>query len=173
MTVEEYLSLQHPNASNPDDTVQLALGTIGVTVTATDGDGDHVTSGAVDVSHQITFHDDGPTLGTIQPIETDDDPTDTNATIKDGQGSLHLASGADGFGSVTITPDLDGLTVGGKALVGHQTGNVFTAFIDANGNGSYDAGDTFVGSLHDHRRSQRRDVGNLYVRSSPGPRRID
>ncbi len=62
VTVEQYLSLDHPNAGDPNHALQLALGTVGVTVTATDGDGDHVTSGAVDVSHQITFLDDGPSL---------------------------------------------------------------------------------------------------------------
>ena len=41
---------------------------------------------------------------------------------------------------MAINPDLTGITSGGHALVGHQSGSVFTAFIDANGNGVYDAG---------------------------------
>ena len=63
VTVEQYLSLDHPVNPDPNDPLGLGDSTIAVTVTATDGDGDPVTSGAVDISDQITFLDDGPTLG--------------------------------------------------------------------------------------------------------------
>ena len=36
-----YVSLHHPDATNPDDTVDLNDGTLFVQVTATDSDGDH------------------------------------------------------------------------------------------------------------------------------------
>src|SRR5690606_11429829 len=40
VTVEQYLSLQHPDTGNPDDAVHLDPDTLAVTVTVTDGDGD-------------------------------------------------------------------------------------------------------------------------------------
>ena len=59
MTVEQYLSLQQDSlATTPDDAVSLPRIT-GVTVTVTDGDGDKA-SALIDVSAQISFHDDGP-----------------------------------------------------------------------------------------------------------------
>ena len=58
--VEQYLSLRHPSNPNPDETIQLAAGSLGVTVTRTDSDNDSVTSAAADISGQIRFDDDGP-----------------------------------------------------------------------------------------------------------------
>jgi hypothetical protein len=65
VTVEQYLSLHHGTAEtngDADEAVQASLNTIGVTVTTKDGDNDSFTSSAVDISHQISFHDDGPAL---------------------------------------------------------------------------------------------------------------
>ncbi|MFL6756972.1 MAG: DUF5801 repeats-in-toxin domain-containing protein, partial [Sphingomicrobium sp.] len=62
VTVEQYLSLDHPVNPDPNDPLSLGDNSVAVTVTATDGDGDSITSGAVDISHQITFLDDGPTI---------------------------------------------------------------------------------------------------------------
>ena len=62
LTVEQYLSLGHPNASDPDDAVSMTAGHIAVTVTATDGDGDHASTSAIDISNKISFEDDGPTI---------------------------------------------------------------------------------------------------------------
>ena len=63
--VAQYLSLHNPNAANPNDSVMLAAGSVGVTVTLTDGDGDQVSSVATDVSSRIRFLDDGPTAPTV------------------------------------------------------------------------------------------------------------
>jgi len=123
----------------PLDHTNTSITLNGIDVIASQADGD-VGHGTVNV----TVSDDVPTLGTIQPITTDDNPTDTNGTIHDGQGSLHLNSGADGFGSVVISPDLTDITSGGHALLGSQTGNVFTAYADVDGSGTINTGDTAV-----------------------------
>ncbi|MEQ1578414.1 MAG: DUF5801 repeats-in-toxin domain-containing protein [Hyphomicrobium sp.] len=66
VTVEQYLSFDHPINPDPDDTVALAAGSVAVNVTITDRDGDSVTQG-VDVSGQIKFDDAGPSFtGTTQ-----------------------------------------------------------------------------------------------------------
>ena len=58
--VAQYLSLHQDSATNtPNDLLSLAAGSVGVTVTLTDGDGDQVTS-AADIGTHINFLDDGP-----------------------------------------------------------------------------------------------------------------
>ena len=63
--VAQYLSLEHfssPDASGDiSEADSLASGTLSVSVTVTDGDGDSVTK-AADVSGEIKFLDDGPTV---------------------------------------------------------------------------------------------------------------
>lgn len=63
ITVEQYLSLKHPDfPNNYDEAVPLGGNTLGVVVTATDFDNDVATSPAVDISAQVQFKDDGPTI---------------------------------------------------------------------------------------------------------------
>jgi len=62
VSVVEYLSLQHPNAADPNDGVTLAANAVSAVVTITDGDGDQV-SAAKDISGRIHFNDDGPKAG--------------------------------------------------------------------------------------------------------------
>ncbi|MBZ9922663.1 DUF5801 domain-containing protein, partial [Mesorhizobium sp. BR1-1-7] len=66
VTVEQYLSLHHSDTGNPDDTVVLGSHSVAVSVTVTDGDGD-TASASADVSGQISFDDDGPSLTISQP----------------------------------------------------------------------------------------------------------
>ncbi|MGM4906697.1 DUF5801 repeats-in-toxin domain-containing protein [Tardiphaga sp. 866_E4_N2_1] len=61
ISVVEYLSIEHPNTSNPDDYVAIANGKISAVVTVTDGDGDK-DSDSVDISGKIRFEDDGPSV---------------------------------------------------------------------------------------------------------------
>src|SRR5690606_32396610 len=71
VTVEQYLSLDHPTehdgtagGSSYDEVLSLATGSLAVTVTITDGDGGKATESA-DVSGQISFADDGPSLTVV------------------------------------------------------------------------------------------------------------
>ena len=61
VTVAQYLSLQHPDATNPDDPLVLS-GRIAAQVTVTDGDGD-VSTIVVGIGAAIIFKDDGPRCG--------------------------------------------------------------------------------------------------------------
>jgi VCBS repeat-containing protein len=118
-------------ANNGTDTVN---GVETFTYTAHDADGNTVTG-----TITINVTDDVPTVGTIQALTADNTPSDPTST-----GTLHLVAGADGLASVAINPDLTGITSGGHALIGSQSGDVYTAYADVNGNGVIDAGDTAV-----------------------------
>ena len=64
--VAQYLSLHQDSlTTTPNDFLSLAAGSVGVTVTLTDGDGDQVASTATDIGTHISFFDDGPTLPTV------------------------------------------------------------------------------------------------------------
>ena len=66
--VAQYLSLHQDSATNtPNDLLSLAAGSVGVTVTLTDGDGDQVTS-AADIGTHINFLDDGPSNISPGPV---------------------------------------------------------------------------------------------------------
>ena len=91
----------------------------------------------------ITFDDDTPTLGPIQNQQANNDPNQAVAI-----GTLHFAPGADGAGAaMTITADMTGITYGGQPIKTVQSGNVLTGYSDANGNNTFDAGDTAVFNL--------------------------
>ena len=75
--VAQYLSLQHPDAGNGtngtyDEQVTIIDGAVRVTVTAFDGDNDHVTSNAVGIGHLIAFQDDGPSVTVIADATGDE-----------------------------------------------------------------------------------------------------
>ena len=58
--VEQYLTLKHPANPNPDETIQLGNGTLGIQVTRTDADSDSAVSPVIDISSKVRFDDDGP-----------------------------------------------------------------------------------------------------------------
>ena len=106
VTVEQYLSLDHPLNPNPDDLVSLAAGSLGATVTRTDGDGDKATSAAADISGQITFDDDGPTITTVtDPLVILNDSTPS------ASGSFVFSTGADGAKATNDAISVSNFTV--------------------------------------------------------------
>ncbi|HWU00461.1 MAG TPA: DUF5801 repeats-in-toxin domain-containing protein, partial [Terriglobales bacterium] len=75
VTLDEYRAIQHPDASNPNDTVSIT-GIVHVTETATDGDGDKASTTDTN-GLTLTFYDDGPTVsasGTKVTISVDETP---------------------------------------------------------------------------------------------------
>ena len=99
ISLAQYVSLNHPEQATSADgfvsyneAVSLASGTISISVTATDGDGDTVT-GAADISGAIKFLDDGPTvtvsvdhhlqvvLDETPGVQSEDDDT-TSSTVR-------------------------------------------------------------------------------------------
>ena len=84
----------HPNTSDPNDNVTLSADNlVTLTATVTDKDGDH-SSATLNIGQNLNFHDDGPTLGTVQNQQTDNNPATAPAV-----GTLHFTPGADGAGT--------------------------------------------------------------------------
>jgi VCBS repeat-containing protein len=159
--VEQYLSLNHPNAANPDDSIQLLAGRVGVVVTATDRDGDSTTSNTADISAQIRFEDDGPTAAA-------DTKSVTEGAVANGNVLTDNVDvfGADGAATTTPAGGVVGVRVaGGDTTTAVTTGTgttISTALgdltLNANGTYTYDAKpnttastvtDTFVYTIRD------------------------
>ncbi len=105
LTVEQYLSLDHPDTTNPDDTVFLATGTLGVDVTVTDGDGDSLTQSA-DISAQVCFDDDGPSLTVLangQVTAALDETTTTSTPATLGVTNIGDDTDVGGIGAISTT----------------------------------------------------------------------
>lgn len=97
--VEQYLSLNHPVTTNPDDTVSLLAGRLGVVVTATDRDGDPAVSNTVDISAQIRFDDDGPTVNPDTDTVTEDTASIATGNVVTGVGTTNSPGSADVAGA--------------------------------------------------------------------------
>ncbi|KRA97542.1 hypothetical protein ASD83_10470 [Devosia sp. Root685] len=118
VTIAQWLSLQHHNINSHDELTSLVQGAVLVKVTATDGDGDSASASA-DISTQVRFEDDGPTLEwfsvrskvSISHDETPGVDTDANDTSTDvsslftgiaGGNDPHVAgTGAIGYAQVS------------------------------------------------------------------------
>ena len=105
--VAQYLSLHQDSATNtPNDLLSLAAGSVGVTVTLTDGDGDQVTS-AADIGTHISFLDDGPTAPTVTVSAATVGVDETPAVQTTGGASEVLGSTRDhGNGAATTVAGL-------------------------------------------------------------------
>ena len=142
VSVEQYLSLDHDINPDPNDPLSFGEDVIGVTVTATDGDGDQITSDAVDVGGQITFLDDGPAANNDSDTVSNDTDTAVGNVIT-GSGTAEGTTnadnpGADGFGGITglvsdATDDSDADPTGGFDV----TGDFGTLHMDASGQYTY------------------------------------
>src|SRR6185369_14051031 len=124
VTVEQYLSLHQDSlSSTPDDTVALANGSLGVTVTLKDGDLDTAPSNAADISGQISFDDDGPSVTIAANAQAtvgldESATTSTTATINTGSivigddpdvaGSGYISKASSGSAMVNLTSELYG-----------------------------------------------------------------
>ena len=141
VTVEQYLSLHHDVNPDPNDPLSFGSNVIGATVTATDRDGDSVTSAAVDIGGQLTFRDDGPSAN--NDTDTTDPITDqavgnviTGSGTNEGTGNADVP-GADGFGSITNLVGFGG-SADNNPLGGFTVNGQFGSLqMDANGNYTY------------------------------------
>ncbi|WP_227340083.1 beta strand repeat-containing protein [Sphingopyxis sp. P8] len=111
VTVEQYLSLDHPDTANPDDTVQLVANSLGVVVTATDSDGDFALSDTVDISAQIRFDDDGPQamVSAAGLSLAHDETPGIDGDAQDVAGPLSIFDGVANKGD---DPDVAGTVIG-------------------------------------------------------------
>ena len=101
--VAQYLSLHQDSATNtPNDLLSLAAGSVAVTVTLTDGDGDQVSS-AADIGTHINFLDDGPTAPTVTVSAATVGVDETPAVQTTGGASDVLGSTAITFNGAATT----------------------------------------------------------------------
>ncbi|MFD1007728.1 immunoglobulin-like domain-containing protein [Oceanisphaera ostreae] len=111
VTLTQTRPIQHPITIDPDDAVTIKTDAIFVTATATDGDGDAVTSTAVDVGGRFTFKDDGPSIdaGSVTAGNVIDEKYLASGSApgtdeqKRSVGSLGVKFGADKAGDVVFT----------------------------------------------------------------------
>jgi len=170
VSVEQYLSIFHSDSpDNYDEPAFLDEGSLGVTVTASDFDGDSVTSDAVDITSLIRFEDDGPTAAVDENATLDTlvlDETTPPGTETDGDSNpAGLVSttanfadnfvspagyGADGAGSVGYSLVLDGENVASGLYAVDPSD---TSIIDGDGYGRgaqivlNQSGNTITGSV--------------------------
>jgi hypothetical protein len=142
VTLDQIRAVVHTSSDNPDTSEPATLSAdnlITLTATITDKDGDHQ-SATLNIGQNLSFLDDGPSIGVVQNQQTDNNPATAPAV-----GTLHFTPGADGPGStMTITANVTGLKSGGFNLVTAQSGNVLTAYQDTNGDGIHQAGEATV-----------------------------
>ncbi len=115
VSFDQQRAVVHPDGSNPNDTVSLAAGVIGLKLTATDADGDPV-SAKVDVGRLVSIYDDAPSAAMSgDRIRVDEDGlpganadagrtgevAGTGSTEASGSIVDNVNWGADGFGRVT------------------------------------------------------------------------
>ncbi|RST30036.1 hypothetical protein HMF7854_03735 [Sphingomonas ginkgonis] len=100
VTLDQIRALSHPDAADSDDAVSPLVGTIGVTATITDGDGDSVAT-SVDLSGALVFHDDGPRAA-----------ADVNSVSEGGSVSTTVLTGV----LANDTAGADGLKAGGAVV---------------------------------------------------------
>src|SRR5262249_54450837 len=65
VSVAQYASLKHPDATNPDDSISITDSALLAVVTVTDGDGDTATN-STGIGDAVQFQDDGPTAAIVQ-----------------------------------------------------------------------------------------------------------
>src|SRR5262249_52216075 len=65
VSTAQYASLKHPDATNPDDAVNITDSALLAVVTVTDGDGDPATQ-STGIGDAVQFRDDGPIAAIVQ-----------------------------------------------------------------------------------------------------------
>ena len=134
----EWLSLHQDSADSNgdiDEAVHLKGGLVSATVTITDGDGD-TASASADISHDIQFEDDGPTIiGTALgepkltvdesfiPIGSQQPPPGSNVASADFSHQFFVNAGVDGEKSLTYALTLNNAATG---LIDSLTGTAVT-----------------------------------------------
>jgi len=84
VTLDQVRALQHPDASNPNELINLTNDTVILTATATDKDGDQ-NSASLNIGNRIGFLDDAPTIssnpGVLGTVQVDETVLQSNATV--------------------------------------------------------------------------------------------
>ncbi|AZN98371.1 hypothetical protein EJ066_15015 [Mesorhizobium sp. M9A.F.Ca.ET.002.03.1.2] len=141
VSVAQYASLKHPDATNPDDSVSITDGALLAVATVTDGDGDTATA-STGIGDAVQFQDDGPAIGpvadglvdfaagstvtkTLSGVVGADDPA--TYSITSSPATLTILDGTSS--QVTLLRDLT------------NSNTVATYYKDVDGSGTHTAGD--------------------------------
>ncbi|MET3841819.1 DUF5801 repeats-in-toxin domain-containing protein [Bradyrhizobium sp. OAE829] len=141
VSVAQYASLKHPDATNPDESISITDSALLAVVTVTDGDGDTATS-STGIGDAVQFQDDAPAIGPVADSQMDFSAGSTATKTLSG------VVGADDPAAFSITSSpatltiLDG-TVAQVTLLRDLTNSntVATYFKDVDGSGTHNAGD--------------------------------
>jgi T1SS-143 domain-containing protein len=116
VSVAQYVSLHQPDITSNDEGIYLKTGALSATVTITDGDGDAASQSA-DISQEIRFEDDGPSIiGSVIRNTVDEDDISTPYA----QGTS--PNDGNGDGSYTNSPNDN--TPGPADVTGTLAGHV-------------------------------------------------
>ncbi|KAF1071337.1 MAG: Leukotoxin [Pseudomonas citronellolis] len=102
-TLVQNIALLHSDNTDSNDALMLGAGKISLVVSATDGDGDTVTT-QVDLANHVAFLDDGPTLQFVRDgdvLVVDEHQLGVSATSGDLSQLFTVNYGADGAGSLS------------------------------------------------------------------------
>ena len=110
VSLDQMLSLFHPDSpDNYDEPVSPTAGTIQLTATITDGD-DDTASATLDISGDISFDDDGPSIGRAEVSVPTLLVDETDLSVNDNGNAManlfDIDFGADGEGSVVYSLSL-------------------------------------------------------------------
>jgi hypothetical protein len=120
----QYLSLFHPTpGASHDETITLAEGSVQMSATRTDGDGDTVTDGDNNIGLLIKFDDDGPTITAVPSatasVRHDETPGVQADTDVAGSAFISGGSGPTVASLFTNVPSPgDDLDVAGTGAIG-------------------------------------------------------
>ncbi|MFL6745950.1 MAG: DUF5801 repeats-in-toxin domain-containing protein [Sphingomicrobium sp.] len=153
VTLDQIRALQHGDATNPNDSVSLALDTaVTLTATITDRDGDS-RSAVLNIGQNFHFLDDGPTA------RNDTDTISNGGTAASGnvitgvgtnEGAVNAdSSGADSPAHITGMSGVSPIDTSFSGGFLDATGVHGTLKIDADGNYTYTRTDNVQGTVHD------------------------
>ncbi|WP_338468488.1 DUF5801 repeats-in-toxin domain-containing protein [Novosphingobium sp. ZN18A2] len=106
LTLTQFVALDHPVTTDPNDPLHLTDGSgaslVDATLTITDYDGDTATT-SVGIGQNVTFLDDGSSAATADGVSLTNGSGGTNSAFLDADHTLSNNYGADGPGAVIFT----------------------------------------------------------------------
>ncbi|SCK05267.1 retention module-containing protein, partial [Vogesella sp. LIG4] len=143
VTLQEFRAVEHPNASDPNDSVSLSSGLVALNATITDADGSQA-SASMDLGTSLYFRDDGPVIEinreAFAALNVDETALPTgNPDLTPSYGTSDTESfsglftshyGADGAGSLVYSLNV---TAGPSGLV--DTATHEDVILSVNGSG--------------------------------------
>ncbi|MDZ4307787.1 DUF5801 repeats-in-toxin domain-containing protein, partial [Allopontixanthobacter sp.] len=123
LSLDQRSAVEHPDASNPNDVVDIDDGKIFLTATATDEDND-TASDSLDIGAALNFADDGPSVAITGPTPTltVDETVLANNAVASFAATFTALFGADGAAAGTQPVYTLGVIAGPSGLVDTASG---------------------------------------------------